>query len=188
MRPKPSDRRKKILATGKHLQMVSIGGWEYVERVGSSGVVCIVAVTEANEIVLTEQFRRSVAARVIDLPAGLIGDGNDSRDEQATVAGRRELIEETGYDAARFKVLGQSPTSPGLTSETVVFVRATGLKKVGDGGGVDGEDITVHVVKIASAEAWLRRRAGRGVRVDCKAYAGLYFASRAAMPRRTPKR
>ena len=128
MRPKPSDRRKKILATGKHLQMVSIGGWEYVERVGSSGVVCIVAVTEANEIVLTEQFRRSVAARVIDLPAGLIGDGNDSRDEQATVAGRRELIEETGYDAARFKVC-ESPTSPGLTSKLVVFVRATGLKK-----------------------------------------------------------
>ncbi len=176
--------KKKTLVAGKYLRMVSVGGWEFVERVGSSGVVAVVAVTDADEIVLTEQVRRSVAARVIDLPAGLIGDGKEFRDEQATVAGRRELIEETGYDATRFKVLGQSPTSPGLTSETVVFVRATGLKKVGDGGGVDGEDITVHIVKIASAEGWLRRRAGRGVQVDCKAYAGLYFASRTTKPRR----
>jgi ADP-ribose pyrophosphatase len=188
MRPKPSDRRKKILATGKHLQMVSVGGWEYVERVGSSGVVCIVAVTEANEIVLTEQYRRSVASPVIDLPAGLIGDGSKFRDEEATAAGRRELIEETGFDAARFTVLGQSPTSPGLTSETVVFVRAAGLKKVGAGGGVDGEDITVHVVKLASADAWLKRRATRGVQVDCKAYAGLYFANRSVTSRRKPRR
>jgi ADP-ribose pyrophosphatase len=176
--------KRKILAAGKYLRMVNVGGWEYVERVGSSGVVAVVAVTDAQQIVLTEQFRRSVAGRVIDLPAGLIGDGDAFRDEQAATAARRELIEETGFDAARFKVLGQSPTSPGLTSETVVFVRATALKKVAAGGGVDGEDITVHVVKIASAEAWLRRRAGRGVQVDCKAYAGLYFASRVATPRR----
>jgi ADP-ribose pyrophosphatase len=176
--------RKKILAAGKYLRMVSVGGWEFVERVGSSGVVAIVAVTDAHEIVLTEQFRRSVAGRVMDLPAGLIGDDNAFRDEQATAAGRRELVEETGYDAMRVKLLGQSPTSPGLTSETVVFVRATGLKEVAEGGGLVDEDITVHLVKIASAEAWLRRRVRLGVQVDCKAYAGLYLVSPTSVPRR----
>jgi len=171
-------RGKKILARGKHLRMVSVGGWEYVERVGSNGVVAIVAVTDANEIVLTEQFRSSVAGRVIDLPAGLVGDIKGSRGEELATAARRELVEETGFDARRFDLLGVSPTSPGLTSETVAFVRASGLKKVADGGGVDGEDITVHVVKLASAGTWLRRRARLGAQVDCKAYAGLYFANR----------
>jgi ADP-ribose pyrophosphatase len=168
--------KKKTLGAGRRLRLVSDGGWEYVERMGSSGVVAIVAVTDENELILTEQFRRSVAGRVVDLPAGLVGDGKD-RKEVATAAARRELLEETGYDARRFHVLGESPTSPGLTSETVVFVGALGLKQVADGGGVDGEDITVHRVKLSSASAWLRRRARSGVQIDCKTYAGLYFAS-----------
>jgi ADP-ribose pyrophosphatase len=168
--------------------LVSVGGWEYVERVGSSGVVAIVAVTDANEIVLTEQFRCSVAARVIDLPAGLVGDLTEAHDEDLVTAARRELLEETGYDARRFEFLCQSPTSPGLTSETVAFVRAVGLNRMGDGGGVDGEDITVHSVKLTVADAWLRRRARSGAQIDCKTYAGLYFASRHRSPLRSRRK
>jgi ADP-ribose pyrophosphatase len=92
------------------------------------------------------------------------------------VAARRELLEETGFAARRFVLLGESPTSPGLTSETVVFVRALGLKKVAGGGGIDNEKITVHCVKLARAAAWLRRRAKAGAQVDVKTYAGLYFS------------
>jgi len=97
-------------------------------------------------------------------------------------AARRELIEETGYDARRFELLSQAPTSPGLTSETVAFFRAVGLKKVADGGGVDGEKIEVHSVKLTVAAAWLRKRLRLGVQIDCKTYAGLYFASCKAAP------
>jgi ADP-ribose pyrophosphatase len=172
------NRKKKTLGAGKRLRLVSENGWEYVERIKSSGVVAIVAVTAANEILLTEQFRRSVAGRVLDLPAGLVGDLADSPDEELATAARRELIEETGYDARKFEFLSQSPTSPGLTSETVAFFRATGLKRVGAGGGVDDEQIQVYTVKLTAADAWLRKRARSGVQVDCKAYAGLYFASR----------
>lgn len=175
--PKP-DRRKRILGAGRRLRLVSDRGWEYVERLNASGVVAIVAVTAASELILTEQFRRSVAARVIDLPAGLVGDLKTNHGEDFLAAARRELTEETGYDARRFQFLCQSPTSPGLTSETVAFVRAMGLKKVGEGGGVDGEQITVHSIKLAAADAWLRRRARSGVQIDCKTYVGLYFASR----------
>jgi ADP-ribose pyrophosphatase len=174
-----SNARKKTLGAGKRLRLVSDHGWEYVERVGSSGVVSIVAVTDAGELMLTEQVRRSVGGPVIDLPAGLVGDEQGLRHEDFLAAARRELLEETGFAARRFVLLGESPTSPGLTSETVVFVRALGLKKVAGGGGIDNEQITVHCVELTRAAAWLRRRAKAGAQVDVKTYAGLYFAATA---------
>jgi ADP-ribose pyrophosphatase len=176
MKATKSNGRKKTLGAGKRLRLVSDRGWEYVERVGSSGVVSIVAVTDAGELVLTEQVRRSVGGPVIDLPAGLVGDEKGARNEGFLTAAERELKEETGFAARRFVLLGESPTSPGLTSETVVFVRALGLKKVAAGGGIDNEKITVHCVQLARAAAWLRRRAKAGAQVDVKTYAGLYFA------------
>ena len=186
MSPAGLDRKKKNLGAGRRLRLVSVEGWEYVERINASGVVAIVAVTAANELILTEQFRRSVGGPVIDLPAGLVGDLKGSRNEELATAARRELHEETDYDARQFKLLGQSPTSPGLTAETVAFFRAVGLKKVGDGGGVDGEKIQVHSVKLTAADAWLRRRVRSGAQIDCKTYVGLYFAS--CKPRRHGRR
>ena len=174
----PAARHKReILAAGKWLRLVSEDGWEYVERVRISRIVVIVAVTPAGELILTEQFRPAVAARVIDLPAGLVGDAKASRNESLVAAARRELIEETGYDADRFELLAHAPTSPGLTSETVSFMRAIGLKRVGSGGGVDGENIETHLVKRDQAAAWLDSRLRARRQVDCKVYAGLYFAS-----------
>ncbi len=118
----------RVLGAGRWLRLVDVDGWEFVERVKATGVVAIVAVTPACELILTEQFRRSVNRRVIDLPAGLSGDGPES--EELVTAARRELIEETGYEARRLKLLAHAPTSPGLTTEVVTFFRAAGLKKV----------------------------------------------------------
>jgi len=175
-----TDRKKKTLGAGRRLRLVSDDGWEYVERIRAKGVVVIVAVTEADELILTEQFRRSVGGRVIDLPAGLVGDLARAPSESPAAAARRELLEETGYTARRFQFLAEAPTSPGLTSETVSFFHAVGLKQVDKGGGVDGEEIKVHLVQRTAADAWLRRRARSGLQIDCKVYAGLYFASRVA--------
>jgi ADP-ribose pyrophosphatase len=165
---------KVVLAAGRFLRLVNTGGWEFVERVRASGVVAIVAVTADDELVLTEQFRASVKGQVIDLPAGLAGDGPGS--EELVTAARRELIEETGYDARRFVLLAHAPTSPGLTSEVVSFFRAIGLKRVGAGGGIEGESIRIHSVKLDRADAWLRRKSRAGMHIDCKVYAGLHFA------------
>ena len=67
------------------------------------------------------------------------------------------------------------PTSAGLTSEQIAFVRATGLVQVGAGGGDETEDITVHAVPRANAAAWLVAKMREGYAMDAKLWAGLWM-------------
>jgi ADP-ribose pyrophosphatase len=162
---------EEILGEGRYLRLVRRGAWEYCERRNVSGIVVIVAVTDAREIVLVEQERPAVRGRVVELPAGLV-EGGETLEQGA----RRELLEETGYVAARWERICEATPSPGLCSEVVTFFRARGLRKGGPGGGDETERIVVHVVPLAGAEAWIRVRAAEGLLVDEKIYAGLWFA------------
>ena len=83
---------------GRYLSLRERDGWEFASRSNASSVVVLVAVTPAEEIVLVEQYRKPVEARVIELPAGLVGDLGDP-DEPILDAAARELEEETGYAA-----------------------------------------------------------------------------------------
>lgn len=165
----------KISAEWKFIRFVRDQGWEYVERINSTGVVVIVAMNKKNEVILTEQYRAPMKKNVIEFPAGLAGDLPEDQDEDFSLAAKRELLEETGYEAGSMKFLTKGPPSPGLTTETIDFYRAKKLKKVSDGGGVDGEDITVHEIPFKKVERWLKKREKEGVLVDPKVYAGLYF-------------
>lgn len=160
---------------GKFLRVVKSGRWEFVDRLGASGAVAIIAVTSDGDLLLTEQFRIPLDRRVIELPAGLTGDDVSKPQEELTEGARRELLEETGYEAAELKVLCAGPPSAGLSTEIVTFVLATGLRRVSGGGGLDGEDIQVHQVPLGKVRGWLAQRAGAGVLVDPKIYCGLYF-------------
>ena len=102
----------------------------------------------------------------MELPAGLVGD--DAAGEEPTLAAMRELEEETGYRATRMVDLGRFWSSPGMVSESFTLFRAEGLEKVGDGGGVPGEDIRVHRVALAGLEDWLAARRAEGYAVDVK--------------------
>ena len=61
------------------------------------------------------------------------------------------------------------------------MVRAWGLIKVGGGGGVDGEDITVHEVPMAHVDAWIERKESEGCLIDAKLYGGLYLLNRGSL-------
>lgn len=163
------------IAQGRFLRLRKRGTWEYVERVNVRDVAVLVPVTGNGEIVLVEQYRIPVRARMIELPAGLVGDEEEFRDEGLLEAANRELEEETGYRAAELRVLARAPSSGGMTSEVIAFLHATELAKVGPGGGVEGEDITVHVVPIEGIGGWLRHREADGFLIDPKIYAGLYL-------------
>lgn len=166
------------LGSGQFLRLVSRGTWEYVHRTNEVRVTVIVAVTDSDELVLVEQFRPSVGAIVIELPAGLAGDEPGLASESLEEAARRELLEETGYVAHAMRHLSSGPVSPGITSEEISFFHATGLRKVAEGGGIEDEDITVHEVPLNQAEEWIQERSTAGSKVDLKVYAGLYFATK----------
>jgi ADP-ribose pyrophosphatase len=165
---------KKTEFEGKHVFIFTRDGWEFVERKSAKEAVAVVAATDDGKIVLTEQYRRAVDRQVIDLPAGLIGDEDDS---DAAATAKKELEEETGYRCRAVERLAGGPSSPGITSEMVHLYRATGLTREGAGGGVGGEEITVHAVPLRDAAQWLRAKEKDGVLIDLKVWSGLYFLS-----------
>lgn len=167
-----------VLHQGRFLRLMSRDGWEFVERTNAQGVVVVVAVTEQGELILIEQERRPVGATVIELPAGLSGDDPGAQGEELADAARRELLEETGYEADGLELVTRGPSSAGLTSEVLTLFRATGVRRVQDGGGIEGEAITIHHVPLAEVPGWLEAAQARGALVDPKVYTALWFASR----------
>ena len=165
---------KTTLYEGDWLRLVKIGHWESCERTHGQGMaVIVIAVTPADEVLFVEQYRVPLGARTIEMPAGLVGD--DHAQDTLVDAARRELIEETGWSPGKVDVLLVGPTSSGMSNERIAFVRALDLVRVGDGGGVDSEDITVHLVPRAEAPAWLMRKHAEGFELDLKLWAGLWM-------------
>jgi ADP-ribose pyrophosphatase len=165
---------KQTLYEGQWLRLVRIGHWESCERTHAQGMaVIVIAVTPDDDVLFVEQFRVPLGARTIEMPAGLVGD--DRAEDTLADAARRELIEETGWAAGRVDVLLTGPTSSGMSNERIAFVRARDLVRVGDGGGVDDENIIVHAVPRAEAPAWLMRKRAEGFELDLKLWAGLWM-------------
>lgn len=167
-----------VLHEARFLRLVRDGRWEYVARTNSSGAAFIVAVTDAGEIVLVEQYRVPLQARCIELPAGMIGDEEHLKDEEIEASALRELEEETGFHGRHTRTLLSGPVAAGLTSEQLHLIEISGLTRVHDGGGVDGEDIVVHRVPLAEVHDWLEQKRAAGFQIEPRIYAGLYFALR----------
>ena len=148
------EEEEQIRWQGRFIVAKTRGKWEYVSRTRGIRAAVILAVDEQDHVLLVEQFRVPLGRATIELPAGLIGDGDTNGDEDPTEAAVRELEEETGYTAARMEVIGEFYSSPGMVTESFTLLRAHGLTRIGPGGGVDGEDITVHRVPLGEIESF----------------------------------
>ena len=162
---------EQIVWQGRFVVAKTRGKWEYVSRARNIRAAVILAV-EDGHVLLVEQFRVPLDRVCIELPAGLIGDDADDfgggEDETAETAAGRELEEETGYRAAKIETIGEFWSSPGMVSESFTLLRATGLTKVGPGGGTAGENITVHRVALAGLEVFLATRRAMGNAIDVR--------------------
>lgn len=168
--------KRSTIAEGHYLGLYEIGTWEFAERPNSLSVVGVLPITGDGEIVLVEQFRVPVQKNVVEIPAGLVGDEPEHRGESLKDTARRELLEETGYRASKITALLSSPTSAGMTTEITHLFAATGLAREHGGGGVGGEDITVHHVALGDLGGWLVGKERDGCHIDFKIHACLYLA------------
>jgi ADP-ribose pyrophosphatase len=150
---------------GKFIAAKRRGKWEYVARTRGIKAAVILAIDEGH-VLLVEQFRVPLGRNCIELPAGLIGD--ETAGEDPLEAAGRELEEETGYRAARLESMGEFYSSPGMVSESFTLVRAHDLSKVSDGGGVEGEDITVYRVALSALSDFLAQKRANGLAIDVR--------------------
>lgn len=160
-----ADQPEELMWEGRFIAAKRRGRWEYVSRTRSIGAAVILAVDDGH-VILVEQYRVPLGCRCLELPAGLVGD--DTEGEAAEIAAIRELEEETGWRAAAMTDLGRYWSSPGMVSESFTLMRAEGLEKVGDGGGVPGEEIEVYRVKLDEIAAFVTARRAEGIAIDVK--------------------
>jgi ADP-ribose diphosphatase len=164
------------LGRGDWLELLRKGHWEFVRRTNVSGVVAMIPITDAGEVVLVEQFRPALGRACIEIPAGLVGDVEAGEDMLA--AAKRELEEETGYVATTWSPLFDGAASGGLTTEIIRFYLARGLTRVGPGGGDGSENITVHLAPLDRLHEWLQHKAAQGLAIDAKIYIAPWAATR----------
>lgn len=170
-----TNEQPQILAETKFLRLVQEGHWTYAQRPNTTGAIAIVAVTAEGQLLLVEQHRIPVGGPVIELPAGLVGDQEEFAHEGLLEAAARELDEEAGYRADRWEILTKGISSGGLSDESVHLIMATGLERIGAGGGDATESIVTHTIPLADVPNWLQQQQSQGKQVDFKVYAGLFY-------------
>ena len=159
---------EEVMWEGRFVVAKKRGRWEYVSRARNIRAAVILAVDAEDHVILVEQYRVPLGKICVELPAGLIGDHDDDADEDASIAAARELEEETGYRAGRIENLGEFYSSPGKVSESFTLFSAHDLQRIGPGGGVPGENITVHRVPRAGLGAFIADRRAQGDAIDVK--------------------
>jgi len=138
---------------------------EYIEH---PGAVAVIALTEAGELVMERQFRYPLGRDMFELPAGKIDPGEDP-----LTTARRELKEETGYTADRWRHVGTINIAIAYSNERIEIYLATGLKS-GRSELDDEEFLDVFTLPLATAVDWVRE----GKITDAKTVSGLFWAEK----------
>jgi len=118
------------------------------------GAVAVVALDEADRLLLVRQWRQPVGRSLLEIPAGTLDrDAATGAVEDPELASRRELEEETGYRAASWEKLGSFWTAPGFASELMHLYLATNLVAAGRDRLDPDADEALELVRVPWREA-----------------------------------
>ena len=161
-----------VMWAGKYVRALRRGKWEYAGRANDINAVVILAEFEGS-VILVDQPRAAPDCRCVELPAGLVGDQDPDATSESTAI--QELEEETGFTAERVERLGDFYSSPGMLAESFTLVRVHGVRRIGQGGGDENEDINVHLVAREDIPNFLEQKRAEGFGIDVKLLLFLNF-------------
>jgi ADP-ribose pyrophosphatase len=138
---------------------------DIVRHSGSIVVLAVDGPATNPQVLLERQYRHAAGQMMWELPAGRIDNG-----ERELAAAKRELLEETGYTARRWKKILHFYVSPGFLDETMSIYLAQGLKS-GIAQPEEDEKILVRFFPLSAAV----RMVNRGLIRDAKTIAGVLW-------------
>jgi len=128
--------------------------------VGHPGAVAMLAIDDADRVLMVRQFRLAAGGVLLEIPAGTLDvDPSTGEVEDPEIASRRELEEETGYRARSWRRLASFWTAPGFATELMHLYLATDLEPVEEGrlGPDEDEHLELERVPVADALAMAER-------------------------------
>lgn len=134
----------------------------------NAGASAVVPVTEDGCFILVTQFRKPIETTSLEIPAGKLDPGEDP-----THCARRELVEETGYQAEHLEKILTLHPAPAFADEVLHIYMATGLTP-GACKPDEDEFITAQEYKAEEVLRMIRE----GIIKDAKTVAGILYASR----------
>lgn len=103
----------------EQIEIPERGPYDYYSLVADPFAVMVIATTAYNEYVLNWEYRHPTGQTLLSCPGGIMHDN-----EEPLTCAERELLEETGYTAENFELIGESYPFPGICPQKTYFVRA----------------------------------------------------------------
>lgn len=121
------------------------------EIVKHPGAVGIIAITDNDEIIFVEQYRKPLERSLIEIPAGKL-----EPNEKPEVTALRELEEETGYTTSQLEYVTSFYTSPGFADELIHIYYTNQLTRLKTPVALDEDEfVEVHYLSLDEAEQYM---------------------------------